>query len=90
MVLLSYFKCICFLFSGRTSGGLDMIYSTELLSTIRDVLLEGDTVKFRVYEVCIGIRVIVFKATFNNISVILWRSVLLGVPRENHRPAASH
>jgi hypothetical protein len=26
-----------FLFSGRTSGGIDMIYSTELLSTIRDV-----------------------------------------------------
>ena len=36
----------------------------------------------------------VFKATFNNISVILWRSVLLmeetGAPGENHRPAASH
>jgi hypothetical protein len=36
----------------------------------------------------------VFNAIFNNISVILWQSVLLmeetGVPRENHRPAASH
>jgi len=36
----------------------------------------------------------VFKATLNNISVISWRSVLLveetGVPRENHRSAASH
>ena len=36
----------------------------------------------------------VFNATFNNISVILWRSVLLveetGVPGENHQPAASH
>jgi hypothetical protein len=36
----------------------------------------------------------VFSATFNNISVITWRSVLLveetGVLRENHRPAASH
>jgi hypothetical protein len=34
----------------------------------------------------------VFNATFNNISVISWRSVLLveetGVPGENHRPAA--
>ena len=33
-------------------------------------------------------------ATFNNILVILWRSVLLmeetRVPRENHRPAAYH
>jgi len=32
-------------------------------------------------------------ATFNNISVILWRSILLmeetRVPRENHRPDAS-
>jgi len=36
----------------------------------------------------------VFNATFNNMSAISWRSVLLvektGVPRENHRPAASH
>jgi hypothetical protein len=36
----------------------------------------------------------VFNATFNNISVILWQSVLLveetGVPRENHKPAAGH
>jgi hypothetical protein len=35
-----------------------------------------------------------FNATFINISVILWRSVLLvvetGVPRENLRPVASH
>ena len=33
-----------------------------------------------------------FNATFNNISVISWRSVLLveetGVPGENHRPVA--
>ena len=36
----------------------------------------------------------VFNATFNNISAISWRSVLLvekiGVPEENHWPAASH
>ena len=36
----------------------------------------------------------VFNATFNNISVISWRSVLLmeenGGPRENHRPVAIH
>jgi hypothetical protein len=39
-------------------------------------------------------RVMVFKATFNNISVISWQSVLLveetGVPGENHRPVESH
>jgi hypothetical protein len=39
-------------------------------------------------------RVIVFNTTFNNISVISWRSVLLveetGGPGENHRPVAGH
>ena len=38
--------------------------------------------------------VMVFNATLDNISAILWWSVLLveetGVPREKHRPAASH
>ena len=38
--------------------------------------------------------VIVFNFTFNNISIISWRSVSLveetGVPRENHGPVASH
>jgi len=42
----------------------------------------------------VRIKVMIFKATFNNISVILWPSVLLveetGVPGENNRPAASH
>jgi hypothetical protein len=41
-----------------------------------------------------GVRVMVFNATFNNISVILLQSVLLvnetGVPGENNRPVASH
>jgi hypothetical protein len=36
----------------------------------------------------------VFNATFNNISVILWQSVLLveetGVPGENNKPVASN
>jgi len=39
------------------------------------------------------IRVTVFNATFNNILVISWRSILLveeiGVPGENLRPIAS-
>jgi hypothetical protein len=38
--------------------------------------------------------IMLFNATFNNISVISWLSVLLveetGVPWEDHRPAASH
>jgi hypothetical protein len=40
------------------------------------------------------VRVMVFNATFNNISAISWWSVLLveeiGVPGENHRPSTSH
>jgi hypothetical protein len=40
------------------------------------------------------VRIMVFKATFNNISAISWRSVLLvgvtGVSGQNYRPAASH
>ena len=42
----------------------------------------------------VSVRVMVFNVTFNNISVISWRSILLveetGVPVENHQPAASH
>jgi hypothetical protein len=41
-----------------------------------------------------GVRVMVFNATFNNILVISWRSVLLveetGEPGENHWPVTSH
>jgi hypothetical protein len=40
------------------------------------------------------VKFMVLNAIFNNISAILWRSVLLveefGVPGENHWPAASH
>jgi hypothetical protein len=47
----------------------------------------------RTYMVVVVV-VMVFNATFNNISAISWWSVILveetGVPRENHRPAASH
>jgi hypothetical protein len=42
----------------------------------------------------IRVRVVVFNATFNNISVISWKSVVLvketGVPGENHQPVTSH
>ena len=41
-----------------------------------------------------GFRFMVVKATFNNISAILWRSVLLveetGIPVENYQPVANH
>ena len=41
-----------------------------------------------------GVRLVVFNATFNNISVISWQPVLVveetGEPGENHRPWASN
>ena len=62
-----------------------------------------DMSKINVYMMkldCVGIKdrvrvnVMVFNVTFNNISVISWRSVLLveeaGVPGENYRPTARH
>ena len=43
--------------------------------------------------VCLVVCLLVLNATFNNISIIMWRSVLLveetGGPGKNHRPAAS-
>jgi hypothetical protein len=45
-------------------------------------------------DLCMIVGGMMFNATFNNISVISWRSVLLveetRVPGENHRPTASH
>jgi hypothetical protein len=50
-------------------------------------------VKYRNTEL-IGVRVMVFNATFNNISDISWWSVLLleeiGVAGVNHRPVTKH
>jgi hypothetical protein len=43
---------------------------------------------------CLFVYLVVVHTTFNNISVISWRSVLLvvesGGPHKNHRPVASH
>ena len=55
-------------------------------------------VKGHLYRVTVqgelGLGLLVFGTTFNNISVILWRSVLLVeeavVSGENYRPVASH
>jgi hypothetical protein len=41
----------------------------------RQSILEQD--KDRSYSILVEVRVMVFSDTFNNISVILWRSVLL-------------
>ena len=52
------------------------------------------SVNYTVFLALNRVKVMVFNATFNNITVISWWSVSLvketGVPGENHRPAASH
>jgi hypothetical protein len=60
----------------------DEIYEvyTDLLQQSEE---EDDTLCYKTYHL-VRVRVIVFNATFNNISVISWRTVLLveetGVP----------
>ena len=45
-------------------------------------------------DAAVGLEFMAFNATFNNISVISWQSVLLmeemGVPGENHQPATKN
>jgi hypothetical protein len=51
-------------------------------------------IRSRISPNWVKVRVMVFNATFNNISVISWRLVLFveetGVPEKNHQPVASH
>jgi hypothetical protein len=66
-----------------------MFHILTTLSSKYEILLQYVEIKLN-YRV----RVMVLNATFNNISIISWRSVLLveetGVLGENHRPAESH
>ena len=70
---------------------------TPLETCVRLARCQGDNC-FQCASMCILLmvwfRFMVFNATFNNISVISWRSVLLveetGVPGDNHRSVASH
>ena len=73
-----------------------LIVDYYTLKRIIELYLEYITKHNKSYVRVVGIvvMVMVFNATFNNISAILWRSVLLvektEVPRENHRPVANH
>jgi uncharacterized DUF497 family protein len=67
-----------------------MTIQTEKTTQIKDEIKINRT---RIPTVNYGFRVciMVFSATFENISVISWRSVLLVEgSRENRRPVASH
>jgi hypothetical protein len=71
------------------------IWSRGLLRQVQDGPTEVQTVQVLILSSWWkSIWFMVFNATFNNISVISWWSVLLveetRVPGENHLPAASH
>jgi hypothetical protein len=62
-------------------------------TTLCDKVCQSDKVSifsWFVHGLYLRVRFMVFNTTFNNISVISWRSVLLleeiRVPRENHQP----
>jgi hypothetical protein len=65
---------------------------------MRQVSINGRSNKYREFDQTFNLSffsiMMGFNATFNNISVISWRSVLLvaetGGLGENHRPVASH
>ena len=69
--------------------------SSIFLFPVLDTLLRASGAGLKIMSTfTFGFGFMVFNATFNNISVILWRSVLLEketrVPRENHRHVASN
>ena len=73
----------------NTEGNL---YIT-MLSSVQNIKLVLQIIK-KMSGQWVRVRVMVFNATFNNISDISWQSVLLvnetRVSGENHPPAASH
>ena len=74
------------------------IVQPSSLSQINNVICKGapQAVGFvlQMYYICLFVCLMVLNTTFNNISFISWRSVLLvdetAAPGENHRPVASH
>jgi hypothetical protein len=64
-------------------------------SLFKDSILNNYGIQYVVFVIVLRrVRVIVFNATFNNISVISWWSVLLveetGIPGKNYWHVASH
>jgi hypothetical protein len=80
-----------FSISTQINENVNIYFSNQLISMDQPNV----QIAIRVGKVyCLFVCLMVFNATFNNISVISWRSVLLveetGGPGENHRPVASH
>ena len=84
----------------RASAAIALSYGASSNLCINQIVRNGTEAQKEKYltkvnsTVIVRVRVMVFNATFHNISVMSWRSVLLVeetvVPGENHRPVASH
>ena len=86
----------CF-FSGRKSKNHKLTHPMQEYCTAVSFYQDTILLKLNIIDLLflrVRVRFVVFYVTFNNISVISWHSVLLveqtGVPRENHKPVASH
>ena len=84
-------------FNIHLNSHINSIFLCRVNNTVTQLYKERkkDSLKNQVHHETNGlVRSMVFNATFNNISVISWWSVLLveetGVPGQNHRSAASH
>jgi hypothetical protein len=73
---------------------LSFIFTGIFFPQIKFFDVTDDTTLILVHQSNYRVWFMVFNATFNNISVISWQSVLLveetGVPGENHQPVAGH
>jgi hypothetical protein len=91
-------KCTSFSKSTKTNKMSISNQHDSNINTCRPMQIVNDWInviqnsKIMVYnKKRLGLWFMVFNATFNNISVISWQSVLLVEETgENHRPAASH
>ena len=107
-VLLYFFfwpLCCLFFYDSDYHFGIFKLFSVySFLNSVQNVLLLNgftlhlfhNVVQFLSMKIVwySSVRLRMLNATFNNISVISWRSVLFveetEVPGENHRPASSH
>jgi isovaleryl-CoA dehydrogenase len=82
----------------RASAAIALSYGASSNLCINQIVRNGTEAQKDKYLTKVNstviVRVVVFNATFHNISVMSWRSVLLVeetvVPEEIHRPVASH
>jgi hypothetical protein len=80
-------------FEQQVPSWLDLQMPTQSVSISTQLKNKTEDFMLKLYVCCVLVCLMVFNATFNNISVISWRSVLFvketGVPGENHPPVAS-